>query len=162
MASETIVVSLERRITQFAAIGTLVLMVAAFAGILLTHHNTTAIVDPLVRWISPSATSGEVERIHQQARKFGHFLIPAGAFAILVIGPLRRRPLTALALCALFAATDELLQAFNPARTGSILDVILDISGAVFAYFLFCGIRAARTVPVPAGRTQRPISKSPF
>ena len=39
------------------------------------------------------------------AKKFGHFLIPAIAFVVLVIGPLRRRPLLALLLCAAFAVT---------------------------------------------------------
>jgi len=152
--------SLERRIIRFIAVGTFLLVIAAFAGVLLTHANTLAIIDPLVRWISPSATSAEIMRIHQQARKFGHFLIPASVFAILVIGPLRRRPLTALALCGLFAVTDELLQAFNPDRTGSILDVLLDTSGAVFAYLVFCAIRASgRVDPVTARRTRRPLGQ---
>jgi len=160
MASAVTVASLERRIIQSIAVGTFLLVLALFAGVLLTHANTLAIIDPLVRWISPSASSAEIMSVHRLVRKFGHSLVPAGAFAILVIGPLRRRPLTALAICALFAVTDEFLQAFNPARTGSILDVLLDASGASFGYLVFCAIRASgRINPVPARRTRRPIGQ---
>jgi VanZ family protein len=116
------------------------LILAAFAGVLLAHANTLAIIDPLVRWLRPSASPADILRIHNIARKFGHFLIPGVAFALLVIRPLRRHPLIALALCALFASVDEFFQTFIPGRSGSILDVILDTSGALFAYFVYRAI----------------------
>ena len=122
---------------------------------MLTHRNTLAIVVPLVRWIRPSAPSAEIVQIHDMARKFGHFLIPAIAYALLILGPLRRRPLLALGLCALFAGIDELMQAFNSERTGSILDVILDTSGAVFAYFVYRAIVAGRRGPVARASSDR-------
>ena len=46
----------------------------------------------------------------------------------------------ALVLCALFAVIDESLQNFIPGRTGSLADVIVDISGAVLAYFSYLAI----------------------
>lgn len=42
-------------------------------------------------------------------------------------------PLARLAMCvaALYAATDELHQAFVPSRTGSAIDVLIDSAGAI-------------------------------
>jgi VanZ family protein len=68
------------------------------------------------------------------ARELGHFLIPAVGFALLVVGPLRRSPLLALLVCGVFAMIDESLQNFMPGRTGSLADVMVDTSGATFAY----------------------------
>jgi hypothetical protein len=123
----------------------LLVVVAAFAGMLLTHQNTLAIIDlwpegfrhqPLpaklcgfIGWHENFAISSSSPRARSR---------------YLVVGPSRRRPMVALAPCAVFAATDEFFQAFDPERTGSILDVLLDISGAVFAYFAYCALPASR------------------
>lgn len=130
----------ERRLVIIVWVAIVIVLLAFFAGILLVHGNTLAVVDPIVRWLRPSASPDDVTRIHNTARKLGHFMIPAAAFAVLVIGPLRRRPGIALALCAGFAVTDESLQTFIPGRDGSLLDVILDTSGAIFAYFVYLAI----------------------
>jgi VanZ family protein len=129
--------SLERRIVTTIAVAAFLLVLAMFAGALLAPRNTLAIVDPLVRLLRPSASAHDIERVHNMARKFGHFMIPASAFALMVLGPLRKRPLIALALCALFAMLDEFMQTYTPGRSGSFLDVILDTSGALFAYFVY-------------------------
>jgi VanZ family protein len=129
--------SIERRIVMTIAVAAFLLTLAMFAGALLAPRNTLAIVDPLVRLLRPSASAHDIERFHNMARKFGHFMLPAAAFALMVLGPLRKRPLIALALCALFAMLDEFLQAYTPGRSGSFLDVILDTSGALFAYFVY-------------------------
>jgi VanZ family protein len=135
---------LESRIASAITVAMFLVVLAVFAGVSLTHGNTFALVDPVVRWVQPAASSAEIDRIHMMARKFGHFLIPAVAFALLVIGPLRRRPGLALALCALFAMIDESLQSFIPGRTGSVADVMLDTSGAVVAYFVYRAILSTR------------------
>lgn len=140
----------ERRLLTIITVAVFLVVLAAFAGVLLAHANTLAIVDPLVRWVRPTTSSSDIAHIHNVARKFGHFLIPAVAFALLVIGPLRKRPLMALALCALFAVIDESLQTFTPGRSGSLWDVILDTSGALFAYFVCRAIAGwPRTLKVP-------------
>jgi VanZ family protein len=128
---------LTSRIVSAIMIAVFLVVLAAFAGVLLKHGNTLAMVDPLIRWVKPAVSSDDIERIHKMAREFGHFLIPGAAFAILVIAPLRRRPVLALGLCIVFAVIDESLQSFIPGRTGSLEDVILDTSGAVFAYFVY-------------------------
>ena len=151
MATSAELQSLERRIVITIAVAAFLLILAAFAGVLLAPRNTLLLVDPLVRWLRPSASVPDLERIHNMARKFGHFIIPAAAFALLVIGPLRKRPLLALMLCVLFAMIDEFLQTYTPGRSGTFLDVILDTSGAVFAYFVYrAGVRWPRAHHPPA------------
>lgn len=80
-------------------------------------------------------------------------------FTLLVIGPLRKLPLIALALCALFASIDEFLQTFIPGRSGSLMDVMLDTSGALFAFFVYRAIikwpRAHRLPPPRYGKIAR-------
>ncbi|MBV8453429.1 MAG: VanZ family protein [Deltaproteobacteria bacterium] len=103
-------------------------------------QNTLALVDPFVRWLWPSTSLEDIDRIHLMGREFGHFRIPAAAFLVLVIGPLRRHPLLALLLCAAFAVIDESFQNFMPGRTGSLTDVIVDVSGATLAYVMYRAI----------------------
>lgn len=130
---------------------------AAFSITFLTHSNTFAIADPLIRWVAPEAPAGEISALHNLGRKLGHFLIPAAGYLILVMGPLRRRRFTALGLCALFAILDESVQAFTPGRSASIYDVVLDVSGALFGFFLHSAFVIGRSV---IGRSRAPARRS--
>jgi VanZ family protein len=136
--------SLERRIVMVLLTIAFVAALAAFSITFLTHSNTFAIAEPIIRWLVPGASAAEVSRLHIMARKTGHFLIPAAAYFLLVIGPLRNRRYTALALCALFAVLDETLQAFTPNRTASIYDVALDMSGVLLSFFLYSAFTMKR------------------
>ena len=136
--------SLESRIVTVLLTIAFMAALAAFSITFLTHGNTFAIMEPIIRWLAPSASAAEVSRLHALARKMGHFLIPAVAYFLLVIGPLRNRRYTALALCAVFAVLDETLQAFTPARTASIYDVALDMSGALFSFFVYSALTMGR------------------
>ena len=157
MASSEQLQMLERRIVMSITVAVFLVVLAAFASVLFTHRNTFAIVEPWIRRLRPAASPAEIDHLHNIARKLGHFLIPAGAFAVLVIGPLRRRPTIALGLCALFATIDEWLQSFTPGRNGSLDDVILDTSGALFAYFVYRVITSWRgTAKAPASRGKSP------
>ena len=131
---------IKNRIVSAIVIAIFLVLLAGFAGVLLNPGNTLALVDPFIRWLRPSASPADIDRLHTMARDLGHFLIPAVAFGILVIGPLRKHPVFALALCVLFAVVDESLQNFIPSRSGSVTDVIIDTSGAVFAYFAYLAI----------------------
>ena len=144
----------ESRTGGIITVGIYIVALALVAGVALHPQNTFALVDPIIRWFRPFASFEDIDRIHRMAREFGHFLIPAMAFVVLVIGPLRRRPLLALLLCAAFAVIDESVQNFMPGRTGSLADVIVDVSGATLAYLLYRAIQwmrvrwqPTRTVP---------------
>jgi len=136
--------SLERSIVKLLLTIAFVAALAAFSITFLTHSNTFAIVEPIIHRLDPGASAAEVSRLHIMARKTGHFLIPALAYFLLVIGPLRDRRYTALALCALFAILDETLQAFTPARTASIYDVALDLSGVSLSFLIYSAFTMKR------------------
>jgi VanZ family protein len=128
---------LESRIVAILWTLAFLALLAAFSITFLTHANTFAIFEPIIRRIAPRASNAEIAQLHIAARKLGHFLIPAIAYLILVIGQLRGRPWAALILCAVFAVLDETLQAFTPGRSGSIYDVALDVSGAVLGFIVY-------------------------
>jgi VanZ family protein len=149
---------IKNRVVSALALAVFLVLLAGFAGVLLNPRNTLALVDPLIRWLRPSESSADIDRLHTMARDLGHLLIPAAAFGILVLGPLRRHPVFALVLCALFAVIDESIQNFMPGRTGSIADVIIDTSGAVFAFFAYLAIinlLKARNYPLYARKAEQ-------
>jgi hypothetical protein len=135
---------LESRTVGILTVAIYLVALALFAGVALNPKNTLAMVDPWIRRVRPGASFADIDRIHLMAREFGHFLIPAVAFAVLVFGPLRARPLFALSLCALFAVIDESIQHFMPGRTGSLVDLIVDASGATLAYLVYRAILRIR------------------
>jgi len=139
--------SLESRIVTLLLTIAFVAALAAFSITFLTHSNTFAVVEPIIRRLAPDASATEVSRLHIMVRKMGHFLIPAIAYFVLVIGPVRNRRYSALVLCAIFAVLDETLQAFTPARTASIYDVALDLSGALLSFFLYSAFTSGRRRP---------------
>lgn len=81
-------------------------------------------------------------------KKAGHFL----GYAVLALGALRavldgKRPyLTAITIAFLYALTDEFHQTFIPGRTGTLMDVAIDMSGAFTCLWL---IRWRRWTPQP-------------
>jgi VanZ family protein len=135
---------LERRITNTLLGFSFIIGLAFFSTMLFSHGNTFSIVEPIVRWCTPNVSDQALAVVHNAARKMGHFFIPAVAFWVLVLGPLRNRPITALLACAAFACVDEAFQTFSPGRNGSILDVMLDTTGALFGFFVHAAIRAWR------------------
>jgi VanZ family protein len=139
---------LERRITNALLWFSFVSGLALFSTMLFSHGNTFSIVEPIVRIFAPHVSSHDLAMAHNVARKMGHFFIPTVAFWILVLGPLRDRPITALIACVAFACADEAFQTFSPGRNGSILDVILDTFGALFGFFTYSAIQRWR-LPQP-------------
>jgi VanZ family protein len=82
----------------------------------------------------------EIYQIYLVVRKVGHFL----AYGALFVAYARawrwhlqqtrlKTVLLALAICFLVSAGDESRQALHPSRTGSVWDVVLDMSGALTA-----------------------------
>jgi VanZ family protein len=98
--------------------------------------NTSKIIEPILRWIFPSASFATISLMHNLIRKAAHFTDYAILFWLLIRGPLERRPYTALACCVIYAFLDEGHQIFAVGRGPSLYDVALDSSGALFSRFL--------------------------
>lgn len=132
-----------------------------WAGVIFTMSTDTFSADhtgkviwPVLHLIYPTLTDAQFSVIHYFIRKSAHFT-EYFVFAVLLYRGIRgQRPgwrwtwgLSALGLAAVYAALDEIHQAFIASRTASAYDSLLDSVGAVFAIaflFLWFRLRAAK------------------
>lgn len=106
---------------------------------------TSRIIRPLLEFLFPAASEESLQLMHFYIRKAAHFteygVLAYWAMRAFIRGAiefLRRRPyLCAFAAVVTVAALDEFNQRFISSRTGSIWDVVLDISGGAFALLLW-------------------------
>ena len=110
----------------------------------LSLQHSSRIIDPILRWLWPHLSDEAVHDVVIAVRKCAH-LTEYALLALLLWRALRKTPKPdaplwrwweaglVLALVALYAATDELHQAFVPSRQGCVSDVLLDTSGAALA-----------------------------
>jgi VanZ family protein len=109
-----------------------------------SFQHSSRIIAPLVRWLFPSLPEESVRSIVFIVRKIAHLT----EFAILALLAWRalRRPAPGqsrhwqwslatqvVLLVMLYAASDEFNQRFVPHREASVVDVMIDTSGAVLA-----------------------------
>jgi VanZ family protein len=144
-------------------------MVTIFVGStgLLSDSRTSRFLAPLLRWLVPGIAEETVSRIVFAVRKCAH-AGEYGLLAVLVLAALGgtfrllprawsgRRAGWALLICAGYAVSDEVHQAFVPSRFGNPVDVLIDTAGAAAALLMlraWCGWRARRRTG-PAGRAR--------
>ena len=126
--------------------------------------QTSRIIRPLLEFLFPSASAETILFYHGAIRKLAHFteyavlgLLASRAFSLTEMFQ-RRVYLFAAVLVALVAVIDEAYQSFNPARTGSPIDVMIDITGGLFAIGLYFLVgrtlqkrKLHRVAPRPSG-----------
>jgi len=95
--------------------------------------DTARVIVPILHWLMPGASHRTIVTMHAFIRKLAHVSEYAVLFLLLVRGPMRGRPVMALALCGVYAFLDEGHQMFVPSRTPALHDVALDFGGALFA-----------------------------
>lgn len=103
--------------------------------------RTSRIIRPILEFLFPAASEPDLLFYHGIVRKFAHFFEYAvlaflawRAFAGSSKWILSNRPAAAAFATALVIATmDETYQSFDPSRTGSVTDVLIDLSGAAIA-----------------------------
>lgn len=106
--------------------------------------TTTAVLQTLL----PAGTSPEAfALIHLLVRKSGH-LLAYGLLGVLNVRALQGRALLAITLAAAVSILDEWHQSYVPLRTGTPIDVMIDIAGAALAVAAWC--QFARKAPPPA------------
>jgi VanZ family protein len=122
--------------------------------------NTSYFVRPLLEFLFPDAPEATLLLYHGYVRKFAHF----AEYAVLAFFAARAfrgsgksflresRHLAALILVLAVASTDEINQSFNPTRTGSFYDVLIDLAGGIFMIILLLLIgRFQKTEEVSLG-----------
>lgn len=109
--------------------------------------NTSFLLRPILEFLFPNATEETLLIYHGYIRKFAHFaeyaalaLFASYAFWDSTLKVLQKYwYLFAFLLVVLVASLDELNQSFNPTRTGSIYDVLIDtVGGMAMILFLCC------------------------
>jgi VanZ family protein len=118
----------------------------------MSAANTSLVIEPLLRWLVPDISEERLAAAHFAVRKLAHFveyallaLLAARAFigsSKLFLS--RRWFVVALALVVAVALLDEYNQSFNPARTGTIKDSLLDSVGGLTALVVLALLRARR------------------
>ena len=125
-----------RRSIQLAALlwAVAIVVVAGLARFAQQLHG------PLATWLRREHGMGKPEALvwSQAMQKTLH--VPAyGLLTLLLwcaLPPARRSARLVLPLVLAVALLDELVQAFNPARSGSVLDVAIDLVGALLGLLL--------------------------
>ena len=108
--------------------------------------NTSRFIRPILEFFFPNATESTLVLYHAYIRKFAHFAEYAGLafFAARAFWSSSRKflqkywYLAAFGLVLLIASTDELNQSFDPTRTGSIYDVMIDAFGGFVMISILC------------------------
>jgi VanZ family protein len=111
-------------------------VIFTFSTAAFSAENTARIIDPVLVWLFPGISGVSMGVAHALIRKCAHFTEYAILFILLIRGPMRGRPVTAMALCIAYALLDEGHQVFVAGRTPSLYDVALDSTGAMFGGFL--------------------------
>ena len=114
-----------------------------FSTDLFSGTNTTSFLQPILSSLLPDVSADQIETIHLIVRKLGHW----GEYFILAILNIRglhaelpaqsriRRAASAIAIAAIYAASDEWHQSFVPSRSASVVDVVIDCVGATCGAF---------------------------
>lgn len=107
--------------------------------------QTSRFIRPLLEFLFPASSEETLQTYHAYIRKAGHFT----GYAILAFWACRAfahsaKPFlqkywhaVSFLLVLLIASIDETNQSFNPARTGSAWDVLLDCAGGATMILIF-------------------------
>ncbi len=128
-------------------------------------RSTNSYIDPVLRYFFGELTPAGFRFAHSIIRKSAH-LIEYAILGGLTIraqvpdGPLAQTTVVRTILyCAIYAVIDEAHQALIPSRTGSWVDVLVDVSGATAGTLLLTRRRARRAgrkaAGAPAGLSDR-------
>jgi len=112
-----------------------------------SYQHSSTLFEPLLHWLLPKLEQSQIETIHHLFRKCGH-LTEFAILSLLLWRAIRQpsnnedRPWNwaeaglAISLVFLYAASDELHQAFVPSRTPLVSDVIIDTTGGMISLLI--------------------------
>jgi VanZ family protein len=138
------------------------LFVWALGSDSFSAHETSRILHPLLSSLFPDLAPHEIWRLMYAIRKSAH-VVEYAILAILVVRALwlGKRPslafsaVLALAILVTFAAADERRQGRSSVRSGSHLDVLLDLSGGAAAIGLLVYLQLRQEEPLFTRRRGR-------
>lgn len=108
--------------------------------------ETSRFIRPLLEWLFPTADADTLYLIHAAIRKLAH-VFQYGVLCLVALRAFKsfmRPAILALGYVAIVAMADEINQSFDPTRTATPLDVILDVVGALIVIGLVSVVRRIR------------------
>jgi VanZ family protein len=121
--------------------------------------ETSRFVEPLLHWLFPTASQQTIQIYHFYIRKTAH-VTEYGILALIAFWSVssmaslawsKYRYVLPILLVAAIASIDEFNQSFEPSRTSSPYDVLLDLSGGIGALILlWVVLRLQRLIRRPA------------
>jgi VanZ family protein len=132
--------SIERSFTKWMPVVAWAVVIFCLSTSYFSAESTSKIIEPILRFLMPTASAATIALGHGLVRKAAHFTNYAILFWLLVSGPMRARPYLAFGLCVIYALLDEGHQMFVPNRGPSLYDVALDSTGALFSRFLHAAV----------------------
>ena len=142
---------------------------AACIGVILLFSSdefsagsTGRILGPLLRWLFPDLSPSAFLVLHIWVRKAAHVLEYAAlgllafrALRLSLAASLAHVSLASLAIVLVVAATDELRQSFIASRTGSIVDVGIDLAGGALGVCLLVALHRIAGIGPPGSEAPR-------
>lgn len=144
-----------RWLTHFAPLVVWTVVILGLGGPMGSMNETSRFVRPLLEFLFPASSPETLTFIHGYIRKSAHFVEYAVlgylAFRAFLSFAISRRFawafILSIALSTGIAALDEYQQSFNPERTSSIFDSLIDIAGAAAATVLAYAWLKSRKTP---------------
>lgn len=121
-----------------------VALIFFFSSTAASANQTSRIIGPILQLLFPSASAETIQQYHFFIRKCAHFT----EYALLAFWTIRAlagsshkllkqyRFIIAIILVLTVASIDEFNQSFEPTRTSSVWDVLLDCTGGLVASLL--------------------------
>jgi len=140
-----------RKWLWWLALGLWIAVVLGFSSDPFSAESTSRFLAPLLRWIFPELSAETEQHLLFLVRKGAHVfeyavLAALACQALRQSSHSRRSPGLALALVVAVAVADETHQAASAARTGSAIDVSIDVAAGATALLLLAGIRRVHQV----------------
>ena len=137
-------------------------LILLFSGDEFSAGATSRILGPLLRWLFPDLDAASFHVLHLWVRKLAHLteyallgLLAFRALRLSLAVSLPRTALLGLAVVLGVAASDELRQSFLASRTGSIVDVGIDLAGGALGVCLIVALHRFAGVGAPGSEAPR-------
>jgi VanZ family protein len=114
-----------------------IVLIFTLSSTIASASQTSRVIEPILRFFSPSASPETLKQLHFFIRKCAHFT----EYALLAFWAIRAwrrtrfpvvrnyRFILAVVLVLIVASADEFNQSFEPSRTSTPWDVALDVFG---------------------------------
>ena len=124
------------------------LVIFLFSTSAFSGDNTSRIIGPILKWISPEISNESIAFVQFFLRKSAH-IIEYAFLAILLCNAIVRRLkefsakvliVRSVFISLIYAASDEWHQSLSAGRIGSLMDISIDGVGALFGALSFLWI----------------------